>query len=88
MNKSKNDEIRQLLLQLTTWQRMSGIPPEGSSEFVSLGESNAAIEELKCRLDELGARYQWSKSDGEYRLIDVEHLGSATPKGAQFDDKH
>jgi hypothetical protein len=72
MAPSKKDTIEQLLRQLTDWQRMSGMPPEGSSVVISLGESNAAIEDLKRQLDEMGVRYHWSPSAREYQLDAVD----------------
>jgi hypothetical protein len=71
---SRRDEIQALLDRLTEWQRMSGAPNEESSRFRSTGESNAAIENLKRKLEELGARYRWSESANGYQLEDSEPL--------------
>lgn len=68
MKQSKKAKIRQLLRDLTEWQRMSGLPPIGNSDVASTGESIAAIEDLKRKLDQLGARYHWAESAGEYQL--------------------
>jgi hypothetical protein len=73
-NQESRDEIQALLHRLTEWQRMSGAPMEGSSRFRSTGESNAAIENLKRKLEELGVRYRWSESANEYQLEDSEPL--------------
>jgi hypothetical protein len=67
-NQDVSDEIQRLLSRLTEWQRMSGMPPEGRPHFTSLGESNAAIEDLKHKLDSLGVSYRWSESAEEYQL--------------------
>jgi len=74
MSQSDPDRVLALLRQLTDWQRVSGIPPEGSPDVLSLGESNAAIDELKRQLDELGAQYRWSEPERAYQLIDKRPL--------------
>jgi hypothetical protein len=61
-------EVQLLLKDLTWWQRASGLPVEGTSEITSTGESRAAIEEIKGKLDRLGARFHWSESSREWRL--------------------
>jgi hypothetical protein len=53
---------------------MSGAPNEESSRFRSTGESNATIENLKRKLEALGARYRWSESANGYQLEDSEPL--------------
>jgi hypothetical protein len=65
-------EIQRLLKDLTWWQRASGLPFEGTSEIRSTGESSAAIEEIKRKLDRLGARFHWSESGREWRMDDGE----------------
>ena len=61
-------EIKLLLKQLTWWQRESGLSVHGTSVVRSSGESNAAIEDIKRKLAQLGARLQWSESSREWRL--------------------
>jgi hypothetical protein len=65
-----DDAIAELLTRLTRWRHASGFDPtEGRSpEIRSTGESNAAIAELRRRLDELGAKYHWDEQAREYRL--------------------
>lgn len=61
-------EIELLLKRLNWWQRESGLPVHATSVVRSSGEFNAAIEEIKRRLAQLGARLQWSESSREWRL--------------------
>lgn len=68
MQNNDHDEIERLLKELTEWQRMSGISPGQNSDFLSLGETNAAIEDLEYKLAQLGARYHWSRETQEYIL--------------------
>ena len=68
MEHNQQDEIRELLRKLTEWQRASGMSPTGSNDVASTGESAAAIDNLKRKLDQLGARYHWSESAREYQL--------------------
>jgi hypothetical protein len=55
-------EIALLLERLNWWQRESGLPVHATSVVRSSGESNAAIEDIKRKLAQLGARLQWSES--------------------------
>ena len=61
-------EIELLLKRLNWWQRDSGLPVHATSDVRSTGESNAAIEDIKRKLAQLGARLQWSESSREWRL--------------------
>ena len=54
--------------RLNWWQRESGLPVDATSDVRSTGESNAAIEDIKRKLAQLGARLQWSESSREWRL--------------------
>jgi len=62
-------QVESLLGQLNHWQRLSGIDPQEDSDILSTGESNAAIEDLKRKLDLLGAHYYWDPKAWQYRLI-------------------
>jgi hypothetical protein len=66
------DEARSLLARLNEWQRMSGMPPQGKAGMKSLGESNAAIETLKRKLDDLGVAYRWSEEGSGWELVPVQ----------------
>ncbi len=61
-------EIELLLKRLNWWQRESGLPVHATSDVRSTGESNAAIEDIKRKLAQLGARLQWSDRSREWRL--------------------
>ncbi len=74
-NEPDVEEARRLLAKLNEWQRMSGMPPEGKAGFKSLGESNAAIDSLKRKLDESGVPYRWSEKAQKWELI----LGEPNP---------
>ncbi len=63
-------QIEELLERLNWWQRESGLPVEATSDILSSGESNAAIENIKRKLAQLGARIQWCESSREWRLDD------------------
>ncbi|MEI9971347.1 MAG: hypothetical protein WDO73_04420 [Ignavibacteriota bacterium] len=71
-NQDNSDEVRSLLARLNEWQRMSGMRPEGKPGFKSLGESDAAIENLKEQLDALGVTYRWSDRDRKWEVIPKE----------------
>jgi hypothetical protein len=64
-------EIDGLIGQLSLWERDHGVRFSGDPRLASSGESNAAIAELKRRLDTLGARYHWHSSRREYVLDSV-----------------
>jgi hypothetical protein len=81
MGQSKQDKIQRLLRELTEWQHASGLPPIGSSDVASTGEATAAIEDLKYKLDQLGARYHWSESASEYQLDTGELSNPSTDMG-------
>jgi hypothetical protein len=53
---------------LTSWQLAGGMPPSGSPHVISAGESRAAIDGLKSKLDRLGARCHWSENERRYIL--------------------
>ena len=61
-------EIELLLKRLNWWQRESGLPVHATSIVRSSGESNAAIEDVKRKLAQLGAQLQWSESSREWCL--------------------
>ena len=65
------DELAQLLDELSEWERRYGTRFSGDSDLRSTGESNAAIDDLKRKLNELGARYHWDGSRREYVLDSV-----------------
>ena len=56
------------MTRLSEWEREYGTRFADEPELVSTGESNAAIAELKRRLDALGARYHWQTSSRTYVL--------------------
>ena len=62
------EQIEDVLEQLSGWEREHGTRFAGDPNLESTGESNAAIAELKRRLDELGARYHWQESSRNYVL--------------------
>jgi hypothetical protein len=64
----QNEQIQDLMQRLNRWQLGSGTPPSGSPDVISTGESTAAIEDLKSKLDRLGARYHWSENERRYVL--------------------
>ncbi|MCM8596505.1 hypothetical protein [Accumulibacter sp.] len=70
MNDSDRAEALRLLGELTVWQKSSGIDPGRPSDVRSTGESNSAIDDLKRRIEVLGACYDWFPEAAEYRLID------------------
>ncbi len=63
-----DDQIKSLIEKLNWWQRASGIDPDAITNVRSTGESNARIEDLKHKLDQLGADYYWDPGKAEYRL--------------------
>jgi hypothetical protein len=75
MAKDVQRKIEELLRDLTKWRVLSGIDPSTATDVRSTGESNAAIEDIRRKLDGLGARYSWSESAQEYRLDSID----ATP---------
>lgn len=72
------DQIEGYLARLSTWERDYGTRFSGDPDLRSTGESNAAIDELKHRLDELGARYHWQASSRAYVLDSI-----GTPPGGE-----
>jgi hypothetical protein len=66
------DEIEGHLRTLSAWERDYGTRFSGDAELKSTGESNAAIADIKRLLDELGARYHWRSSSGEYVLDSID----------------
>ena len=69
-----DSEIKFLLERLTWWQRSSGIDPDADSDLKSTGETNAAIESLKLKLDNLNASYYWDAAAREYKRRANEEL--------------
>lgn len=66
------EQIDDMLERLSGWEREHGTRFAGDPNLESTGESNAAIAELKRRLDELGARYHWEQSSRTYVLDSVD----------------
>ena len=67
-------ETKALLLELTEMvphERFRPIDRCADSEFKSTGESNAAIEDSKRKLDRSGALYHWIEIAREYLLNDI-----------------
>lgn len=63
-------DVKRLLAELTEWRRSSGVDPDATElEFISTGESNAALNELKRELDAHGVKCEWNEADQEYRLV-------------------
>jgi len=72
------EQIEDITRRLSTWEREYGTRFSDNPDLESTGESNAAIAELKRRLDELGARYHWQGSSGTYVLDSI-----GTPPGGE-----
>jgi len=68
MTDEPDPQLETLLAELTEWERNYGIRYSGDPMLRSTGESNAAIEELKRRLNERGARYHWQARTRRYVL--------------------
>jgi hypothetical protein len=63
-------DVERLLGELTEWRRSSGVDPNAAKlEFISTGESNAALNDLKRELDARGVKYEWNEAQQEYRLV-------------------
>jgi hypothetical protein len=61
-------EIDELMRRVSEWEREYGARFSDNPNLDSSGESNAAIANLKRRLDNLGARYHWQASSRSYVL--------------------
>jgi hypothetical protein len=72
------DQIEDIIRRLSTWEREYGTRFSNDPDLESTGESNAAIAELKRRLNELGARYHWQASSRGYVLDSI-----GTPPGSE-----
>lgn len=66
-----SDELEWLLEKLSGWERDYGIRFSGDPNLVDTGEGNAAIDDLKQKLNERGARYHWDGPRREYVLDSV-----------------
>jgi hypothetical protein len=75
---TRRDQIEDIVRRLSTWEREYGTRFSDDPDLESTGESNAAIAELKGRLDELGARYHWRASSRTYVLDTI-----GTPPGSE-----
>ena len=68
MNTSTARDAQGLIQRLSEWESRYGVRFSREPRLKSTGESNAAIDEIKRRLDELGARYHWQDRTREYLL--------------------
>ena len=63
---TNQEKISQLIQQLNYWVEQGGDPDHRSETEKSTGESNAAFEEIRKKLDSLKVKYYWK--DGTYVL--------------------
>lgn len=63
---TKEDSISQLIQQLNFWMQQGGDADHRLENVKSTGESNAAFEEIRKKLDSLEVKYQWK--DNRYLL--------------------
>jgi hypothetical protein len=68
MTTATAQEVQTLLQRLSEWESKHGSRFSHEAMHKDMGESNAAIDEIKRRLDELGARYHWQERTREYVL--------------------
>jgi hypothetical protein len=63
-------QIENLLHHLNEWRRAARFDPSGNSEsnIASTGESNAIMNDIMSKLDNLGAHYYWREDIGMYCL--------------------